>query len=344
MRIRRLARAATIVASTLIGLTLWCVAGVHVTRAAESDTRNVTVIRYLTNHGDVATYEVAEALGWFKDKGIRLEAEGFSSGGPESLVAMASGSVDIAGAATPAIINAISAGAKITGVMPDGGVNKDVNSKFFVLSGSDIHAAKDLQGKSIAVNTLGAHLDYVVREYVRRNGLKPDAVNLVTVPGPQLEQILRHQQTDVVAVGAWQSVFAGKTQADGGVRVLFTDYDVLGSIVLGTDAMENAFIAQHPQAVRDFVTVSARAADWTAQHPEEARALIARILKSRGDNPALAQYWPGFGLRQHALYTPHDAEFWLDVLVRAGRLKPGQLTADGVETNKYNSLADLAQK
>lgn len=332
----------TKIIATVATLVVW--SGVAMAQAAQIAEQDVTVIRYLASRGTIATYEVADALGWLKDKGISIESEGFSQGGPESLVAMASGSVDIAGAATPAVINAIAAGAKILGVMPDGGVDKEVDSKFFVLADSDIRDAKDLQGKSIAVNTLGAHLDYTVRKYLHDHGLHPDAVDLVTVPGPQLEQILRHKQTDVVAVGAWQSVFAGKIEADGGVRVLFTDYDVLGTIVLGNDAMEKSFIAQHRQAVRDFVTASARAADWTVEHPDEAKKLVAGILKKRGDNPDLARYWPGFGLRQHALYTPHDAQFWIETLVRAGRLKPGQLTPDDVVSNNYNGFASLAQK
>jgi ABC-type nitrate/sulfonate/bicarbonate transport system substrate-binding protein len=332
----------TTIITTVASLAVWF--GVVAAQAAPTAEQKVTVIRYLAGRGTIATYEVADALGWLKDKGIRIESEGFSQGGPESLLAMASGSVDIAGAATPAVINAIAAGAKILGVMPDGGVDKEVDSKFFVLAGNDIRDAKDLQGKSIAVNTLGAHLDYTVREYLHNHGLRPDAVDLVAVPGPQLEQILHHKQTDVVAVGAWQSVFAGKIQADGGVRVLFTDYDVLGTIVLGNDAMEKTFIAQHGQAVRDFVTASARAADWTAEHPDEAKRLVAEILKNRGDNPELARYWSGFGLRQHALYTPRDAQFWIETLVRAGRLKPGQMRPDDVVSNKYNGFASLAQK
>src|SRR3954468_21077491 len=64
-----------------------------------------TVIRYLSNRGDVAPYELADALGWLKEKGIRIESEGYSGSGPESLVALGSGSVDLAGAATPAVIN-----------------------------------------------------------------------------------------------------------------------------------------------------------------------------------------------------------------------------------------------
>jgi ABC-type nitrate/sulfonate/bicarbonate transport system substrate-binding protein len=342
---RQIHRAAGLVASLIAVSVAWQLCGASLTSAAAAASADdVTVIRYLSDRGSVSTFEIADALGWLKDKHIRIESEGFSQGGPESLVALASGSVDIAGAATPAIINAIAGGAKILGVEPDGGVDKDVNSKFFVLAGSDIKTAEDLKDKSIAVNTLGAHLDYTTREYLRDHSLSADDVKLIAIPGPQLDLVLRHKQADVVAVGAWQSIFAGKIEAEGGVRVLFTDYQVLGNIVLGNDAMKKSFIAQHSQAVRDFVTACAKAADWTAAHPEDAKKLFADILRKRGDNPELAKYWPGYGMRQHALFTDHDAQFWIDVLVREGRLERGQFTPADIETNKYNDLANLARK
>lgn len=337
----RTACAASLIAAGLTGLA----SAAGPARAADSQgPDHATVIRYLNGRGSVASYEIAAALGWLQNKGIRIESEGYSGGGPESLVAMASGSVDLAGAAIPAIINAMAGGAKILGVMADGGINKNINSKFFVLADSAIKTAQDLKDKSIAVNTLGAHLDYTTREYLRNHGLSEDDAKLITVPGPQLEMILRHKEADVVAVGAWQSIFAGKIEAEGGVRVLFTDYEVLGNIVLGSDAMEKAFIDQHPQAVKDFVTASARAVDWTTAHPEEAKKVVADILEKRGDNAALAKYWPGYGLREHALYTDHDAQFWIDVLVRGGRIKPGQFTPEDIETNRYNGLANLARR
>jgi ABC-type nitrate/sulfonate/bicarbonate transport system substrate-binding protein len=340
---RRSLRELGFVASFIAAIAVWPGIAVGPARAAEPDPGEVTVIRFLSNRGNVATYEIADALGWLREKHIRIESEGFSQGGPESLVALASGSVDIAGAATPAIINAVSGGAKILGVMPDGAINKDVTSKFFVLAASDIRTPGDLKGKSIAVNTLGAHLDYTMREYLRNHSLSTDDVSLIAIPGPQLDLVLRHKQADVVAAGAWQSVFAGEIEAEGGVRVLLTDHAVLGDIVLGTDAMKTSFIARHSQAVTDLVTASAKAVDWTADHPDEARKLFADILQKRGDNPDLAKYWPGYGLRRHALYVDHDAQFWIDVLVREGRLRPGQLTPSDIDTNKYNALGDLAQ-
>jgi len=276
----------------------------------------VTVIRYFSNRGFIAPFEIASALGWLKTKGIELESVGFSQGGPENVFGVNNGSVDVGGIATPGLINAIAGGAPIIGVMPNLGESEINHSKFFVLADSPIKTAQDLKGKSIAVNTLGAQLDYVVRLHLKQHGMSLADVQLVAVPGPQLDQVLRHKQVDVAAVGAWQTVFAGKMTAEGGVRVLFTAYEVLGTIMLDGNVMKKSFIAEHPQAVRDFVTVSAKAGDWTEGHLEQAKQLIAEIYQKRGDNPELAKYFLGFGLRQHSLYTDHDPQFWIDTLVQ----------------------------
>lgn len=309
---------------------------------AETPDANPLVIRYLNDPGAVRGFEIADALGYFKGKGIRIEFKGYSHGAPDSLAALASGSADLIGIATPAVINAVAAGATILCVLPAQGISKDINSKFFVLDDSPIKAAADLNGKSIAVNAAGAHLDYVVREYLRMHSLK-DNSKLVTIPGPKLDQTLRDRQADVVAVGAWQSPIAAKIAAEGGVRVLFTDYDVLGDIVLGNVVMNQAFVDRHPQVIKEFVTASAKATDWAAAHPDEARKLFAEILQKRGDDPAAAAQWVSFGLPRHALYKEHDVQFWLDVLVREGRLKAGQFRPEDIATNKYNANAQLAE-
>ena len=38
----------------------------------------------------------------------------------------------------------------------------------------------------------------------------------------------------------------------------------------------------------------------------------------------LAKYWKGFGVRDHALLADSDAQFWIDWLVKDGKLKEGQ--------------------
>ncbi|TGS60057.1 ABC transporter substrate-binding protein, partial [Mesorhizobium sp. M3A.F.Ca.ET.201.01.1.1] len=182
-------------------------------------------------------------------------------------------------------------------------------------------------GKTISVNTLGAHLDYTVREALRSVGLPPDAAKLVVVPGPQLEQTLRSKQVDVAGLGYWQATFAGQLVANGGVRGVFNDTDVLGEIAGGFIVLRRDFIAANPDTARNFVEQSARAADWSRENPDGARKVLADVLNKRGENGDLARYWTGFGLREKAAVTNRDVDFWVSILERDGRLPKGKLKA-----------------
>ncbi|MER8958291.1 ABC transporter substrate-binding protein [Mesorhizobium sp. M0701] len=283
--------------------------------------------RSLASRGSISPHELAAELGYFKGLGIEVENVGYSGGGPESLFALASGSVDIGSAATAAVINSISGGNDFVAAYPSNGINSKVRSVFYVLDDSPIKSIADIAGKTIAVNTLGAHLDYTVREALHSVGLPPDAANLVVVPGPQLEQTLRSRQVDIAALGYWQATFAGALVDNGGVRGVFNDTDVLGELAGGFVVLRRDFIAAHPDAARNFVEQSARASDWSLQNPDEARKVLANILDKRGENGELARYWTGFGLRQGAKATDRDIDFWVSVLERDGRLPKGKLKA-----------------
>lgn len=284
-------------------------------------------MRYLANHGGISPHELAQELGYLDGTGITLEFEGYSSGGPESLIALAGGSVDIGSAATAAVLNSIIGGNNFVAAYPTQGINDQVKSIFYVLDDSPIRSIADLQGKTLAVNTLGAHLDYTVREALHGAGLSTDAANLVTVPGPQLEQVLRSHQVDVAAFGYWQTTFEGVARQGGGLRAVFDDTDVLGEIAGGFAVLRRDWVKDHPQQARAFVDAAARAADYSREHPEETREILARVLTERGENPEIAQYFAGFGVREGGLPVERDVQFWIDVLVREGKLKPGTLSA-----------------
>ncbi|MBZ9810087.1 MULTISPECIES: ABC transporter substrate-binding protein [unclassified Mesorhizobium] len=284
-------------------------------------------IRYLASRGGISPHELADQLGYFKGLGIELENVGYAGGGPESLFALASGSVDLGSAATPAVINSIAGGNDFVAAYPSNGINSQVKSVFYVLEDSPIRSIADIAGKTISVNTLGAHLDYAVREALHSVGLPPDAAKLVVVPGPQLEQTLRSHQVDVAGLGYWQATFAGALVANGGVRGVFNDADVLGEIAGGFVVLRRDFIVANRDAAKNFVEQSARAADWSRQNPDEARKVLAEILDKRGENGELARYWTGFGLREKAVATDRDIDFWVAVLERDGRLPKGKLKA-----------------
>ncbi|MGD9864667.1 MAG: ABC transporter substrate-binding protein [Pseudodonghicola sp.] len=309
---------------TLIAAAIGALALTGAARAEE------VTLRYLANHGSVSAHELAQQLGYFDGTGVAVETTGFVSGGPESLFALASGSVDIGSAATSAVINAIAGGNDFVAAYPTNGINDQVQSIFHVLEDSPIRSLADIAGKTIAVNTLGAHLDYTIREALHSVGLPQQAVNLVVVPGPQLEQVLRSGQVDIAGFGYWQTTFEGVARAHGGLRSVFDDTDILGEIAGGFTVLRRDWVAAHPDAARTFVVQSARALDHARSHPEQTREVLARILEARGENPEVAQYFAGFGVREGGLPVERDVQFWIDVLVREGALAEGQLSASDI--------------
>ena len=287
-------------------------------------------LRYLASQGGLSAHELAAELGYFDGTGITLENVGYATGGPASLIALASGDVEIGSAATSAVLNSIVGGNDFVAAYPSNGINEEVQSIFYVLEDSPIKTIKDIAGKSIAVNTLGAHLDYTIREALHQAGLPSDAANQVVVPGPQLEQVLRSGQVDISAFGYWQTTFEGAARKNGGLRAVFDDTDVLGEIAGGFVVLRRDFVKEHPDAAKTFVEQSARALDYAREHPEETKAVFAKALKERGENPEIAQYFRGYGVREGGRAVDRDVQFWIDVLVREGKLKQGQLAAKDI--------------
>lgn len=287
-------------------------------------------LRYLGSAGGLAAYELAAELGYFDGTGITLENIGNASGGPETLIALAGGNVEIGSAATPGVLNSIAAGNDFVAAYPSNGINDEAQSIFYVLEASAIKSVADIAGKTIAVNTLGAHLDYAVREALLQQGLPQDAANLVVVPGPQLEQVLRSGQVDVAAFGYWQTTFEGVARAAGGIRPIFDDTDVLGEIAGGFTVLRRDWVNAHPEAAKTFVEASAKALDYAREHPEEARAVLAKALTARGENPDLAKHFKGYGVRAGGLPVERDIQFWIDVLVREGKIEAGKLAAKDI--------------
>lgn len=307
-------------------LALTTVLGFSLSSAAQAD----VTIRYLASQGGLNAHELAAELGYFDAAGITLENVGYAQGGPASLVALAGGSVELGSAATAAVLNSIAAGNDFVAAYPSNGINDEAQSIFYVLEDSPIRTIEDLQGKTVAVNTLGAHLDYVVREALHQKGLPQDAANLIVVPGPQLEQVLRSGQVDVSAFGYWQTTFEGAARQTGGLRAVFDDTDVLGEIAGGFVVLRRDWIAAHPAEAQAFVEGSARALDYAREHPEETRAIFARVLAERGENPEVAQFFAGYGVRAGGLPVERDVQFWIDVLERDGAVEKGKLVAKDI--------------
>jgi ABC-type nitrate/sulfonate/bicarbonate transport system substrate-binding protein len=90
------------------------------------------------------------------------------------------------------------------------------------------------------------------------------------------------------------------------------------------------WIAAHPAAARTFVEKSAKALDYARENLDDVKKVTAKVLATRNENPDIAQYFKGYGVRAGGLAVKRDVQFWIDVLVRDGKLQNGQLDADRI--------------
>lgn len=298
--------------------------------------KELFTLRVPQSSSSANSYDIANKLGYLEEDGIKLEYTGQIVGGPEALMALVSGANDASnsGPAHSALINAIAGGYKMKVIFSASGSNRIKNSKYVVLNDSGIFTAKDLRGKKLGVNTLGAASDYTIQEYLAQNNMTKDDVQIIVI-GQQgtREQAFRQRQVDLINGDKRLLTF----KEGGGVRVLFTDYEVNGRDISGGGlSMSEKFIKEHPDIVRKFVTANVRAIDWSAANPDEARELYRKIITENGGKPENADFWEGFGAPEHGLISKQDVQYWIDRLISAGSLKPGQIVPDDVYTNEFN--------
>lgn len=300
-----------------------------------SESKNI-IIKAPTPIGTTAyAYGIADKKGWFKEEGIELQYTGPIYGGPDSMLAVATGANDITiGTHISAIINGAAQGIDLKLIVASNGISPQVPGKWFVRNDSGIKTAKDLVGKKVGVNTLKASLDYTISDYLRQNGLSRDDVQILVLPQQAVrEQAFRQGQIDLTSGDDKFLTFP----EGGGARVLFTTYSVYKRYMATSGILfSNKFIKENPEAVRKFVRAYVRALDWSAENPDEARELIKEILKENQQNPELAAYWPGFGTSEHGIIGKEDVQYWINKFVEDGTLKEGQVGVDQIYTNEFN--------
>lgn len=295
-------------------------------------------LRYQGSVGAVTFPELAEELGYLSP--LKLAWIGNTISGPQDIQAAATGQTDFGGAFNGAIVKLAAAKAPIKAVIGYYGSDKDSYVGYFVADGSPIKGPRDLIGKKIGVNTLGAHLEAVVKEYLKRGGLTPEEikqVELVVVPPVNTEQSLRQGQIDVAALSG---ILRDKALERGGIHPLFKDIDLFGPFTAGSVVLTEKFIKQNPATVKKFVEAFAKAVEWTQTHSREeviakSKEIIAK--RKRNEDSTAIEFWKSSGVaNKGGVIDAREFQTWIDWLEREGEIKPGQVKAEDVFTNEYN--------
>jgi ABC-type nitrate/sulfonate/bicarbonate transport system substrate-binding protein len=296
------------------------------------------VIRYEGSPGNVSIAELADDLGYLAP--VRLEFVGNNmTGGPHSIQAVLTGDLDVGGSFNGSIVKLVASGAPLTSVISAYGTDEKSFQGFYSLAGRSIKTARDFIGKKVSINTLGAHAEFALREYLARGGLSAEQaaqVTLVVLPAANGELALRGGQVDVACLG---TIYRDKALQRGGLDLVFSDYQLFGSLNAGSMVMSRRFIARNPSTVRKYVEGMGRAIEWARSVPRaEVIARFEHIIEKRGRNEdtSVVQFWTTTTIpTPRGTLRDEDFRLWIDWLIKDGQIAAGQVQPRDVYTNQF---------
>lgn len=301
--------------------------------------QETTELRYQGSANNVTLPELAQDLGFLGD--VRLTWVGNTTSGPQDIQSTATGQTDFGGAFAGAVVKLIEAGAPVKAVVNYYGEDEKTFTGYYVKEDSPIRSARDLIGRKVAVNTLGAHHEAVIDTWLEKNGLTPEEiqqVQLVVLPPNDTEEAIRRGQVDAGALGG---VLQDNAIAAGGLRSLFSDYSLFGEFAGGQYVFRSDFIAQNPETVRAFTTGVAKAIEWERTTPRE--QVIQRFTqiiekRNRGESTKNLKYWKSVGVPNAGIIGDADFARWEKWLNDSGIVR-GPLAPSKYYTNEFNQLA-----
>jgi ABC-type nitrate/sulfonate/bicarbonate transport system substrate-binding protein len=313
--------------------------------AAAQEALELTDIRYQGTVGQVVWIELAEHLGYLAP--LKAKWVGNTISGPQDVQAVVTNDIDIGGAFNGALVKLIVKRAPVKAVIGYYGVDDNTWTGYYVKNDSPIKTARDLLGKKVAMNTLGAHHDFIVREYLERNKVTDEEAKQVTfviTPPVTGEQALRQGQVEVSTLGG---ILRDKALERGGIRPLFTDRDLFGNFTAGSYVLRNKFIEQNPKASKHLVGAIAKAIEWArVTPPAQVRSTFEGIIKARGraESADAIQFWKSTGIPSvGGVVLDKDLQVWIDWLVKEQIVKPGQVKPSDLYTNALNPYANGAK-
>lgn len=242
-----------------IGLAMIGFVGLPMTKAPAADLEKVRVS--IIPIGDVAPLFVAVQNGYFRELGLEIDTTP-SAGGAAGIPGLVGGSFDVAyGNVVSSLLAAqqgldvkvIAAGTNITDPKLDA-------TGIIVRSESGIKTGKDLEGKSIAINTRNNVIWLYARAWVKATGGDPERVTFKEVPFPQMEDALRQQRVD----GAFMvPPFAMVATQRGGLSKVGSPYsDVQPGVDVGQYVTTGKVLAARPETLKKFVAGLRKGIEW----------------------------------------------------------------------------------
>ena len=228
-------------------------------------------------------YQLGKNQGFFEEEGIDLELV-VNQGGAAVIPGIVAGNPQFA---TTNVMSALQAASENIPLLPITPGSADHappdNGMYGVVApeGSDIVETADLDGVTIAVNTLKGLGEFTVRKAIENAGGDPDSVEFVEVPFPDMPAALKNKQVDTVWVaepfltqltsdGTGQLVGYTTQESYPGLSVLIVTRDQTDADLI--ERMQRAILKSHEYAQEHTEETQEAAAEFTGLDLETVKA------------------------------------------------------------------------
>jgi NitT/TauT family transport system substrate-binding protein len=270
---------------------------------------------------------LARDRGFLDEEGLAIDIQ-MMAGGAEILPAMIGGSLDVGVANAFSHVLARNQGFDVKAIT--GGaveVRGAPTHAILVLPDAPFQSARDLEGRTIATNTLN-NIDHLMQQiWLQNNGADPRRVSIVEVPFPQHPAALAQRRVD--AIGPSEP-FVTVAQSQG-ARVLAYHYTETNPVTLiAYLAATGDWLGRNADVARRFARAVHRGNQYLEANPEEKRTMAVQTLNLNPDvvgrlnfeqfdtriDPAAIQWWIDAGRRFNLVDQPLDPADFLFETVR----------------------------
>jgi NitT/TauT family transport system substrate-binding protein len=145
-----------------------------------------------------------------------------------------------------------------------------------VKKGSSIKSPKDLEGKTVSVNTLQNVGPLSINTAMKKAGADYKKVKYVEVPFPDANGALEAGRVDA----AWVvEPFVGQGLAAGSKPILFPYEQTAPNLTVATYFASKQYIAKNADVVARFTKAMNRSLDYAQSHPAEVRKIVPTYTK-----------------------------------------------------------------
>lgn len=221
----------------------------------------------------------ARDLEYFTAAGINVQLTPMQSGSA-IVAAVASGAVDIGYSNLLSLAVAYKKGLPIRALTVANLWDSSSPSAgtLATLKSSSIRTAKDLNGKTVAVDGLNTLSVLGVQAWMDSNGGDSSTVHFVELAFSQMPAALIQRRVDAASMNQVADPNLGKP--DDPLRLLSNTYDSIApKFAFAAWTANPDWIDKHPELVRQFIAVMKKSALWANAHHQESAAILSKYIQ-----------------------------------------------------------------